>query len=191
MRSQTRFERYLEKKENLRNIIPISLCTISFTNDTNTGMSLRSAACFGLDEFYIIGRKPDYSVLKKTSGSLSELTRIKTFPNPASFLRFCREENKEVVSLEISDTSTDIKSFNMDRNKKYVLVVGNEYTGIPQEILFHSVHLHIPMPGIGYCLNSAIAASIGSYVLSETFRKTKEQRNAISSYALSEAQDGR
>jgi tRNA G18 (ribose-2'-O)-methylase SpoU len=79
----------------------------------------------------------------------------------------------------MSNKSIDIKTFNIQSNTDYVLVIGNEYTGIPEEILFHSEHLHIPMPGIGYCLNSAMAASIGCYIFSETLRTTGEQNNGI------------
>jgi len=168
-RDQTRLERYWAKMSTSSRY-PISLCTVSFANDANTAMSLRSAVCFGFSGFHIIGRAPERKVLKAASGSMSDFITTREFKNPAEYVDWGRRSNKVLLSLELTDYATNIEDFVVEPNKEYSLVVGNEYTGTPMEILHHSQHLYIPMPGIGYCLNSAMAASVAAHEFSKKFR---------------------
>ena len=42
-------------------------------------------------------------------------------------------------------------------------MVGNEQSGIPTEILKNSDKVYIPMPGVGFCLNTSQTANIMLY----------------------------
>jgi tRNA(Leu) C34 or U34 (ribose-2'-O)-methylase TrmL len=52
-------------------------------------------------------------------------------------------------------------------------VVGNESTGVPIEILLNSEKIYIPMPGVGFCLNTSQAANIVLY------EAVKQYKNAL------------
>jgi len=62
-------------------------------------------------------------------------------------------------------------TFNFDRD--ICLVVGNEEIGVPIEILSIAETVYIPMPGVGYCLNTAQTANI---LLYETVHRYEERR---------------
>ena len=57
------------------------------------------------------------------------------------------------------------------------LVVGHEESGIPIEILRNSEVVNIPMPGVGYCLNTSQAANI---LLYEAVKQFDNQRGKVS-----------
>ena len=56
------------------------------------------------------------------------------------------------------------------------MIFGHETTGIPVEILLNSKHIHIPMPGVGFCLNVSQA---GTAAMSEFYRKTTNNKEKL------------
>ena len=56
-----------------------------------------------------------------------------------------------------------LSSYDFDFNSCVCVVVGNERTGVPEEILQNSNSIYIQMPGIGYCLNTSQTANIILY----------------------------
>jgi tRNA G18 (ribose-2'-O)-methylase SpoU len=167
-RDRTRRQRYETKKSN-SNDLNLSIATINFSNDENLAFTIRGAACFGVRDIYIIGSVPPRSFLNSRSGSLYDYVNIKSFSRPSTFLRFCRDNEIDLFSLDITDDSRSIYDVEFSAEKKSAIVLGHETMGIPAEILFNSKHIHIPMPGVGYCLNVSQA---GTVAMSEFFRKT-------------------
>jgi len=166
-RPRTRKQRYnskLEKSESLG----LSLVTINFMFEDNLAFLIRSAACFGVDNIYVIGSIPHRSKLKSKSGSLFDYLNIKTFANPSSFLSFSREKGLNLISLEISDSSESLYDYSFDFTKDNALILGHETVGVPVELLLNSDQIHIPMPGVGFCLNVSQA---GTVTMSEYFRR--------------------
>ena len=76
---------------------------------------------------------------------------------------YAKAEGLRVVSAELSENSTPIDIFTFDYSSRLVLVVGQEHTGVPIEILKNSDQVYIPMPGPGFCLNTSQAANILLY----------------------------
>ena len=166
-REETRRERYdLKKIES--NEINLSIATINFSVDENLAFIIRSAACFGVKNIYVIGSVPPRSFLNSRSGSLYDYVNIKSFSRPTDFLRFGREQDFDVYSLDLTESSESIYESSFDKDRHSIMVLGHETVGVPSEILFNSKHLHIPMPGVGYCLNVSQA---GTVAMSEFARK--------------------
>ena len=132
--------------------------------DGNLGFLIRSAACFGISELNVIGSVPERKILNPLSGSLYDYIKINKFKNPRDFLDYCERNKIDLVSAEICEgsISLEIYSFNFS-NRHTCIVVGNEETGIPAEILAKSEKVFIPMRGPGYCLNTAQCANIVLY----------------------------
>ena len=162
MRVETRRQRY-DKKLRTAKKYPISLCAINFRVDDNLGYLVRSAACFGAERLYVVGHVPERSNLKASSGSLADYVKIIQFANPRDFLDHAEQENIHIVSAELVAEARPISSYNFNFNRPLCLVVGNEGTGIPVEILKRSDVVYIRMPGVGYCLNTSQAANIILY----------------------------
>ena len=170
-RAKTRRERYDLKKKSSADL-NLSIATINFSVNDNLAFMIRSAACFGVKNLYVIGSIPPRSSLNAKSGSLYDYVNLKSFSRPSHFLKFCRERSFDLYSLDLTDRSNSIYENAFSTENHSVMVFGHETTGIPVEILLNSKHLHIPMPGVGFCLNVSQA---GTVAISEFYRKTKTQ----------------
>ena len=162
MRAETRRERY-DKKLAAAEEYPISICAINFRVDDNLGYLVRSAACFGAKRLYVIGHVPERRHLKSSSGSLIDYVEIEQFKRPSEFLTRMHMEGIQVVSAELVEEARPISTYNFNFDRPLCLVVGNEQVGVPTEIIQKSDVICIPMPGIGYCLNTSQVANILLY----------------------------
>jgi len=162
VRQKTRRERYDNKKNNAKNY-PISLCCVNFKHDGNLGYLIRSAACFGAESIHVIGAVPSRKVLQPLSGSLYDYVEIKQYSNPSAFLDYARINGIKIISAELAEDSKSLFAHRFNFDSRVCLVVGNEETGVPIEILRNSEKLYIPMPGVGFCLNTSQTANIALY----------------------------
>ena len=161
-RSKTRRERYDDKKRNT-NTYPISLCCVNFQHDGNLGFLIRSAACFGAKFLHVIGTVPPRNSLNSLSGSLYDYVKIIQHSTPTAFLSYIDSNKIKLISAEICEGSIPIDTYNFNYNSDVCLVVGNESSGVPIEILLNSDKIYIPMPGVGFCLNTSQTANILLY----------------------------
>jgi len=151
-RSETRRQRYEEKAKTAQTI-PVSVCMINFGIDDNVALTIRAAACYGAESVMIIGSVPDRSFLRPRSGTTVDYVEIKQFSTPHDFLEFCRKEEYDIVSAELCDGATDLFNHRFSFDRKTVIVMGNEYTGVPAEIIHNSRPVYIRMAGTAYSLN--------------------------------------
>ena len=177
-RDKTRRERYDDKKR-LAKTYPISLCCINFQHDGNLGYLIRAAACFGAEFLHVIGSIPERKILNPLSGSLYDYVKIKQYSSPAKFLDYAADEKIKLVAAEIYSGSKPLASYRFDFSRPLCLVVGNEESGIPLEILHQSDIVHVPMPGVGYCLNTSQTANIILYEAIRHFELIKTERSHI------------
>ena len=170
-RERTRRERYDDKKRNARTY-PISLCCVNFMCDGNLGYLIRSAACFGADCIHVIGSVPGRSELNSLSGSLFDYVEINKHSSPSQFVDWSKDKGVMLISAEISEDSRPITSYSFDFSSPVCLVVGQEEYGVPLEILMNSDVIHIPMPGVGFCLNTSQTANIILYEAVNQFERS-------------------
>ena len=180
MRDKTRRQRYDSKKKTAKTF-PISVATINFKHDGNIGYLIRSAACFGADRVHVIGSLPKRKILNPLSGSLVDYIPIEQHENPLEFLEYAKSNNIKLISAELCEKSESIETYNFDFSQPICIVVGHEEVGIPSEILNNSDKIYIPMPGVGYCLNTSQAANILLYEAT-----TQYQNSGVKSYYLND-----
>jgi tRNA G18 (ribose-2'-O)-methylase SpoU len=165
-RNLTRRQRY-ESKLSSAVTINASICTVNFGCDENLGYIIRSAACFGISTVHVIGAVPDRGFLSPVSGTLLDFVEIRQHASPGDFLRFSRDSCMHLVAAELVASSVSIYGYEFPIGHTCV-IVGNERTGVPAEILHHSDVVHVPMPGVGFCLNTA---QVGNIMLFELNRQ--------------------
>lgn len=159
MRNETRRQRYKMKQQESKNF-PVEVACINFKHEPNIGYVIRAAACFGASRVNLIGSGPESKELRELSGTTSDFIQVNNFSNPHEFLTYCRSNNIQIVSAELTDNARSIYDYRYPTDCKVCIVVGNEQTGVPADILQHSEIVQIPMPGVGYCLNTAQACNI-------------------------------
>ena len=162
MREETRRQRYDNKLKTAKKY-PISLCAINFRVDDNLGYLIRSAACFGAERLYVVGHVPERSCIKASSGSLIDYVEIVSFATPQDFVDHAKSEGIQIVSAELVGQARSLASYSFDFTSHLCLVVGNEQSGVPTEIIENSQVVYVEMPGVGFCLNTAQAANILLY----------------------------
>ena len=175
MRCKTRRQRYNEKKK-IAKTFPISIATINFKCDGNLAYIVRTAACFGAENIHVIGSVPKRSGLSSSSGSLIDYANIQQYSSPRKFLSYMEENDIKLVSAELTDGSINLENYRFNFNKPVCVILGNEQTGVPVEILRNSDIVHIEMPGVGYCLNTSQA---GNIMLYEAVKQYKHQKSII------------
>jgi tRNA G18 (ribose-2'-O)-methylase SpoU len=162
MRTETRRQRY-KNKQKLSVSFPVEVACINFMHEPNIGYVVRAAACFGARKVTLIGSAPEPRYLREISGTTSDYIDISTHSNPHDFLEYTRTQNIQIISAEITEGARNIHEYSFPKDKKVCIVVGNEQTGIPPEILKYSEVVQIPMPGIGHCLNTSQTCNVMLY----------------------------
>lgn len=171
-RQETRRERY-ETKKSKAITYPVSLVTINLISEANVGMLIRSAVCFGLESVHVIGSMDNIQEIKKKSASTADLIKIHRYRAIEEFWRN-NDEKYNFVALELTSYSRSIYDLSVDFSKPVCIIVGHEELGVPDMLLRRSEVIHIPMPGIGYCLNAAVAASVGMYEVVRQYDKLEK-----------------
>ncbi len=167
LQRKTRAERHMAKALGAKTI-PISVATINFRCDGNIGFIIRAMACFGAMDLHIIGAAPSYRDMVSLSGGLNRLINIRQHSNPSSFLEYTLAKNIPLISLELDERAIPLSELRVERGKEIMLVLGHETTGVPEEILHVSdMIVCIPMPGVGFCLNTSQAGNIVLYELAK------------------------
>lgn len=162
MRNLTRRERYNEKKKGSK-IFPFSLVTCNFMHDGNLAYIIRAAACFGAESVHVIGSIPARKELNPLSGSTCDYVKIVQHKSPSDFLEHARNHDCEIVSAELDKGSVALRDYRPDFEKHTMIVLGHEEIGVPVEILVNSTKVFIPMPGVGFCLNTSQTGNIMLY----------------------------
>lgn len=169
VRDLTRQERYAIRMAQKKSI-PVSIATVNFVCEDNVGFLARSLSCFGGKALHVIGHIPAYADLRRLSGGMGKFVDIVQHRDPAALLNYVRKHDIHLISAELHEKAISIHDFVLDTNKTggYMVVVGNETSGIPEEILLKSdAIVQIPMLGIGWCLNTSQTGNIMLYELAK------------------------
>lgn len=133
----------------------------------NVGAIFRTADACGIDKIIISGYSPtplDRFGRKRSDILKSALGAEDTVPweyseNIMETLMCLKKEGFKIISLEQSEKSVDYK--NIKLSDKNIFIVGNEVSGVGQEMLAISDEIaEIPMVGKKESLNVSVATGI-------------------------------
>lgn len=126
----------------------------------NLGALSRTAEAFGVKGLIVNGGCDIYSP-KALRASMGALLRLPVFEtnDGARLLRELKEKKMKVFGAVLRDDASDVRT--IEKTGGAVLVVGNEGSGISEEILKECTSfVIIPMSGRAESLNAAAAAAI-------------------------------
>ena len=140
----------------------------------NTASIFRTASRFGVSNIILVGTSPapldrfgrkrrDFA--KVSLGAEDEVSweHIKP-PALEKRLEDLGQAGFSILALEQTPRAQNIKDFQAPN--KFALVVGNEVTGVSEELLsLADAVLEIPMPGQKRSLNVSVAAGVALFVL--------------------------
>ena len=174
-RIETRRQRY-EKKKGASKKYPIHIATVNFKNDDNIAQVIRSAVCFGLGAIHIIGAMPERKVVYSRSGSTLDYATIFEYPTVREFLDKTWQDYNFIVA-ELSESAQNLHEVKFEfSSRKTMIVVGHEELGVPESLMLEAKNygtlVQIPMPGVGFCLNTSHTATILMYELIKQYETT-------------------
>lgn len=138
----------------------------------NVGSVFRSADSFGISMLLLSGYtpQPPRAEISKTALGADEYVKWVGFDDVKSTLMFLKESNYRLVGFEQTSESIDIHELEFDA-KPTCLILGNEITGIDDEILPHlDVVVEIPQYGRKHSLNVSVATGVALFHLHEVYR---------------------
>jgi tRNA G18 (ribose-2'-O)-methylase SpoU len=151
-----------------RKKFPITLVCDNIYFQQNIGSLFRISEAFGVEKIIFIGKNIPLNLRKinKTSRSTHLHIPYSTINETKDVIDYLRENNYEIISLEITNTSKPLKEVDIPPSKKVALVIGSEINGICNEILTISNQtVHINMFGKNSSMNVVQATSIALYEL--------------------------
>ncbi len=154
----------------LENLPPQAVMLSNPSNMENVGAIARSAVAFGVGG-YIVPKKGPHPfgrrAIRVATGHTIDL-KIHTFDNAIDTINRLKKLGYSIISAELTENSIDLGKYRVATDK-WVLVMGNEEDGIPQEILnISDATLQIEISPTVKSLNVAIASSIILYKLTNS-----------------------
>ncbi|MCK5028167.1 MAG: RNA methyltransferase [Bacteroidales bacterium] len=150
---------------------PIVVVLDNIRSQNNIGSVFRTSDAFLIEKIILCGitAKPPHKDIHKTALGATDSVNWEYVQNTTDAINILREEGYVIVSIEQAEEAIMLQDFNIDKNKKYAVILGNEIKGVQQEVVNMSdFAIEIPQIGTKHSLNISVSAGI---VLWELFRK--------------------
>lgn len=142
----------------------------------NIGSVFRTADAFLIEKIYLCGitATPPNKEIHKTALGATETVAWEHATNVREVIENLKKENVTVLAIEQVESAIFLQDFEVEKDKKYALVFGNEVFGVSQEaIAICNGCIEIPQLGTKHSLNISVSAGI---VVWDLFKKMKWQK---------------
>lgn len=139
----------------------------------NIGSVFRTSDAFRIECIYLCGitATPPHPEMHKTALGAEYTVDWKYVDNAVETVDNLKKEGYTVYSVEQAEGSIMLNDLQLDRTKKYAVVMGNEVKGVQQEVIDHSDGcIEIPQYGTKHSLNVSVTAGI---VIWDLFKKLR------------------
>lgn len=131
----------------------------------NVGAAFRNADAFGVMEIYLSGYtpRPPRPEITKTAIGAEEHVQWSSVEDPVERIDALKKIGYQIVGLEQTDRSDLLSDFK-PHNQKICLILGNEVTGIDDDIIpLLDDAVEIPQFGMKHSLNVSVACGVALY----------------------------
>lgn len=145
---------------------PLCIVVPDISVPMNVGSIFRIADALGVEKIWLTGTSPTppNKKIRKTSRATEKAVAYEYVGNVLEVVHKLKEADYQIVSLEITSQSINIRDFEIDKGQKIALIVGAESAGVSSEVLSCSdVVVHIPMFGQNSSMNVATACAIAVF----------------------------
>jgi tRNA G18 (ribose-2'-O)-methylase SpoU len=137
----------------------------------NIGSFFRTADAFLIEKIYLCGitAVPPNKEIHKTALGATETVDWEYFQDVKTIIERLKEQQILVFAIEQVKNAVFLQDFEIEKNKKYALVFGNEVYGVQQKAIDRcDGTIEIPQLGTKHSLNVSVSAGI---VVWDLFRK--------------------
>ena len=138
----------------------------------NVGSVFRSGDAFRVEAVYLCGitATPPHPEIHKTALGGEDSVAWRYFPTATEAIESLHNDGVFVYSIEQVEGSTKLQNLQLDTDKRYSVVLGNEVKGVHQEVVDMSDGcLEIPQFGTKHSLNVSVTAGMVIWEVAKKF----------------------
>ena len=138
----------------------------------NVGSVFRSGDAFRVEAVYLCGitATPPHPEIHKTALGGEDSVAWRYFPTATEAIESLHNDGVFVYSIEQVEGSTKLQNLQLDTDKRYAVVLGNEVKGVHQEVVDMSDGcLEIPQFGTKHSLNVGVTAGMVIWEVAKKF----------------------
>ncbi len=138
----------------------------------NVGSVFRSGDAFRVEAVYLCGitATPPHPEIHKTALGGEDSVAWRYFPTATEAVESLHNDGFFVYSIEQVEGSTKLQNLQLDTDKRYAVVLGNEVKGVHQEVVDMSDGcLEIPQFGTKHSLNVSVTAGMVIWEVAKKF----------------------
>ena len=138
----------------------------------NVGSVFRSGDAFRVEAVYLCGitATPPHPEIHKTALGGEDSVAWRYFPTATEAVESLHNDGFFVYSIEQVEGSTKLQNLQLDPDRRYAVVLGNEVKGVHQEVVDMSDGcLEIPQFGTKHSLNVSVTAGMEIWEVAKKF----------------------
>lgn len=143
--------------------IPMVIVLDNVRSLNNIGSVFRTSDAFRVEEILLCGitATPPNTEIHKTALGAEDSMKWRYFDDTLSAIQELKAEDYTVFSVEQAENSISLESVQLDKNKKYAVILGHEVHGVQQSVIDASDGcIEIPQYGTKHSLNVSVTAGI-------------------------------
>src|SRR6478736_3843564 len=117
--------------------LPVSILLDNVRSLHNVGSVFRTADAFRIEKIFLTGitGTPPHREIHKTALGSTESVAWQYFEKSEDAARELAENGYQIIVIEQTTESIPLQQFALEKNKKYVLVFGNEVNGVSEPVI--------------------------------------------------------
>ena len=152
--------------------LPLTVVLDDVRSLYNVGSVFRSSDAFRVEAVYLCGitATPPHPERHKTALGGENSVAWRYFNTATEAVQLLHDEGVIVYSIEQVEGSTKLQNLQLETNKRYAVVLGNEVKGVHQEVVDMSDGcLEIPQFGTKHSLNVSVTAGMVIWEVAKQF----------------------
>lgn len=152
--------------------LPLTVVLDDVRSLYNVGSVFRSSDAFRVEAVYLCGitATPPHPEIHKTALGGEDSVAWRYFNTATEAVQSLHDEGVTVYSIEQVEGSTKLQNLQLDTDKRYAVVLGNEVKGVYQEVVDMSDGcLEIPQFGTKHSLNVSVTAGMVIWEVAKQF----------------------
>ncbi len=143
--------------------IPLVVVLDNVRSQNNIGSVFRTSDAFRVQEIILCGitATPPNAEIHKTALGAEDSVSWRYMNDALEAVNSLKSEGYTVFSIEQTENSLSLENLQLDRNKKYAVILGHEVHGVQQSVIDASAGcIEIPQYGTKHSLNVSVTAGI-------------------------------
>lgn len=151
--------------------IPLVVVLDNVRSLHNVGSVFRTGDAFLIEAVYLCGitSTPPHAEIHKTALGAENTVEWRYFENAHDAVNELKTQGYTVLAIEQAEGSTMLTDLELEKTRKYAVILGNEVKGVQQSVVdICDACIEIPQFGTKHSLNVSVT---GGIIIWEMFRK--------------------